>query len=124
MLRSVTFFAAIIAGDAFQIPEGNITNEDGEGTGFSWTPNIAAGTTLIFTGGDDRGPGTLGWGVYQVMNGSSSSCLSPNSPSGALGPPFDAISVPTAVPTSDSDSSDSTSTQTKPGVIAGRQWRI
>lgn len=60
-----------------------------EGTGFSWTPSIRGGTTLILVGGDDRGNGTAGSTTNLVSSGIDNdiSCLSDTSPSSTAGNP-------------------------------------
>ncbi|EGN92853.1 hypothetical protein SERLA73DRAFT_98611 [Serpula lacrymans var. lacrymans S7.3] len=85
----VTFQGVIPGGDSFSIPEGQITQNDSLGTGFSWTPTVRAGNTLLIIAGDNRGEGTGGSGSYNVQQGDdpSNACLNNNSPSSTAGPP-------------------------------------
>ncbi|CCM04889.1 uncharacterized protein FIBRA_07085 [Fibroporia radiculosa] len=82
-----TFQGVIPGGQSFAIPQGTLTNVTGEGLGFSWTPSVRIGTTVILVGGDNRGQGTGGSGLYIVSQGSSQSCLNANSPSSTPGSP-------------------------------------
>ena len=86
LIRTPTFVGVIPGGQSFTIPESNITNLQGEGTGFSWTPSIRGGSTLVVVGGDNRGAGTGGSAFYVVSDGSTS-CLSATSPSSTPGSP-------------------------------------
>ncbi|KAJ8506896.1 hypothetical protein ONZ45_g10646 [Pleurotus djamor] len=78
-----SFLGVIPGGQSFSIPQGSITNVPSQGTGFSWTPSIRAGTTLIIVGGDNRGAGTAGSSLNTVSAGinPSNECLNDNSPS-------------------------------------------
>lgn len=60
-----------------------------EGTGFSWTPSLRGGTTLILVGGDARGNGTAGSSLNTVSSGinNDGSCLNSASPSSTPGSP-------------------------------------
>lgn len=71
------------------MPEGDITEVQSKGTGFSWVPNIRGGTTLLLVGGDDRGSGSAGSSLYTVGGGTSNdnSCLNEDSPSSTPGTP-------------------------------------
>ncbi|KAH7906609.1 hypothetical protein BJ138DRAFT_1183003 [Hygrophoropsis aurantiaca] len=84
-----TFQGVIPGGDSFAIPSSSITQVANEGTGFSWTPNVRAGSTLLIVAGDNRGLGTGGSEPYNVASGiyPDNSCLSNNSPSSTAGPP-------------------------------------
>ncbi|GLB42253.1 hypothetical protein LshimejAT787_1102680 [Lyophyllum shimeji] len=83
------FLGIIPGGQSFAIPEGQITDVPSQGTGFSWTPSIRGGTTLIIVGGDARGNGTAGSSLNTVSTGFDNvvSCLSDSSPSSTPGSP-------------------------------------
>jgi len=81
-----TFQGLIPGGQSFEIPEGQITNVDTEGTGFSWTPSVRAGSTVIIVAGDNRGRGNGGSAPFIVGYGDNS-CLNDNSPSSTPGSP-------------------------------------
>jgi len=81
-----TFRGLIPGGQSFQIPQGSISFIDGQGTGFSWTPSVRAGSTVIITAGDDRGRGDGGSAPFIVGYGDNS-CLNDNSPSSTPGSP-------------------------------------
>ncbi|KAM6503585.1 hypothetical protein JOM56_000528 [Amanita muscaria] len=83
------FLGVIPGGQSFSIPESQITNVQSEGTGFSWTPSLRGGTTLMIVGGDDRGNGTAGSSFLVVSSGTANngSCLTNNSPSSTPGSP-------------------------------------
>ena len=87
--RTPNFLGVIPGGQSFAIPESNITDIQSEGTGFSWQPNIRAGTTLILIGGDNRGNGSAGSTTNLVSAGiqNDRSCLSDASPSSTAGNP-------------------------------------
>ncbi|KAG6896394.1 hypothetical protein C0992_008603 [Termitomyces sp. T32_za158] len=89
VVGETTFLGVIPGGQSFAIPESNITNIDSQGTGFSWTPNLRGGTTLIVVGGDTRGNGTAGSSLNVVSSGPSNigSCLNDASPSSTPGSP-------------------------------------
>lgn len=86
LIRTPSFVGVIPGGQSFTIPESNVTNIQSEGTGFSWTPSIRGGTTLVVIGGDNRGAGTGGSAFYVVSDGSTN-CLSALSPSSTPGNP-------------------------------------
>ncbi|KAG5652090.1 hypothetical protein H0H81_006353 [Sphagnurus paluster] len=83
------FLGLIPGGQSFAIPESEITNVPSQGTGFSWTPSLRGGTTLIIVGGDARGNGTAGSSLNTVSNGPNNigTCLSDASPSSTPGSP-------------------------------------
>ena len=81
-----TFQGVIPGGQSFSVPEGSLSTVPQQGLGFSWTPSVRAGTTLLLLGGDDRGPGTAGSAVY-IVNQGDNSCLSDLSPSSTPGSP-------------------------------------
>ncbi|KAG5646378.1 hypothetical protein DXG03_003701 [Asterophora parasitica] len=83
------FLGLIPGGQSFAIPESEITDLIAQGTGFSWTPSVRGGTTLIIVGGDNRGNGTAGSALNTVSNGPNNigTCLSDASPSSTPGSP-------------------------------------
>ena len=83
------FLGVIPGGQSFAIPQGDITDVTSEGTGFSWTPSLRGGTTLILVGGDNRGNGTGGSTLNTVSTGIDNigSCLNDASPSSTPGSP-------------------------------------
>ncbi|KAG6918356.1 hypothetical protein DXG01_015005 [Tephrocybe rancida] len=83
------FLGIIPGGQSFTIPQSEITNVETQGTGFSWTPSIRGGTTLIIVGGDSRGNGTAGSTLNTVSSGPDNigSCLNDVSPSSTPGTP-------------------------------------
>ena len=81
-----TFQGLIPGGQSFQIPQGDISSIDGQGTGFSWIPSVRAGSTVIITAGDNRGSGNGGSAPFIVGYGDNS-CLNNNSPSSTPGSP-------------------------------------
>ena len=83
------FLGVIPGGQSFAVPQGSITDVDSQGTGFSWTPSLRGGTTLILVGGDSRGNGTGGSTLNTVSTGIDNigSCLNDASPSSTPGSP-------------------------------------
>lgn len=81
-----TFQGAIPGGQSFSVPQGQLTTVPEQGLGFSWSPSVRAGTTLLLLGGDNRGPGTAGSNVFIVGQGDNS-CLNDQSPSSTPGSP-------------------------------------
>ncbi|KAG6820296.1 hypothetical protein H0H93_002734 [Arthromyces matolae] len=83
------FLGVIPGGQSFSVPESSITNVASQGTGFSWTPSLRGGTTLIIVGGDSRGNGTAGSSLNVVSSGPNNigSCLNDASPSSTPGTP-------------------------------------
>jgi hypothetical protein len=112
-----TFLGVIPGGQSFTVPTGPITNVSEQGTGFSWTPSVRGGTTLLLVGGDSRGAGNAGSTINTVGLGTTvvNSCLNDTSPSSTPGNPAGG-SYPTST-TSSTSSSSSHSTNT--GAIAG-----
>ncbi|KAF9043598.1 hypothetical protein BDZ89DRAFT_1155990 [Hymenopellis radicata] len=89
-ITSPNFIGIIPGGESFTVPgSDNLTQVASQGTGFSWTPNIRGGTTLLLVGGDSRGIGTGGSTLNTVSNGinNDGSCLSNDSPSSTPGTP-------------------------------------
>ena len=87
--RIPNFYGVIPGGQSFSIPTGQITNETTFGTGFSWTPSLRAGTTIMLGAGDDRGFGAGGSVTYFVAAGTNpnAACLNNDSPSSTPGSP-------------------------------------
>ncbi|KAF4564642.1 hypothetical protein EYR40_010809 [Pleurotus pulmonarius] len=77
-----SFLGVIPGGESFVIPEGPITSVPSHGTGFSWTPSVHAGTSLVIVGGDNRGVGSGGSLLNIVSAGTvpNDDCLSSNGP--------------------------------------------
>ncbi|KAF7318976.1 hypothetical protein HMN09_00233600 [Mycena chlorophos] len=84
-----SFQGVIPGGDSFQIPESNFSTQTGAGYGFTWTPPLRGGTTLLLVAGDNRGLGSGGSTSYTVNSGvdNISSCLNSTSPSSTPGSP-------------------------------------
>ncbi|KDQ31955.1 hypothetical protein PLEOSDRAFT_154160 [Pleurotus ostreatus PC15] len=84
-----SFLGVIPGGRSFVVPEGPITDVPSQGTGFSWTPSVRAGSTLVIVGGDDRGVGSGGSLVAIVSAGvrPNEDCLDDDSPSSTPGSP-------------------------------------
>jgi len=112
------FLGLIPGGQSFAIPESQITDVPAQGTGFSWTPSIRGGTTLIIVGGDNRGNGTAGSSLNIVSSGTENigSCLSNSSPSSTPGSPAGG-SYPTS--TTGSGVGGGTASKTNIGAIVG-----
>ncbi|PFH49873.1 hypothetical protein AMATHDRAFT_62260 [Amanita thiersii Skay4041] len=83
------FLGVIPGGQSFTIPESKFTDVQSQGTGFSWTPPLRGGTTLMIVGGDNRGNGSAGSTLKVVDTGFQNdvSCLSNSSPSSTPGSP-------------------------------------
>jgi hypothetical protein len=83
------FLGVIPGGQSFAIPQSQLSDVAEQGTGFSWTPNLRGGTTLILVGGDSRGNGTAGSVLNTVSSGINNigSCLNDASPSSTPGSP-------------------------------------
>jgi len=83
------FLGVIPGGQSFAVAQGDITDVASEGTGFSWTPSLRGGTTLILVGGDNRGNGTAGSTLNTVSTGIDNigTCLNDASPSSTPGSP-------------------------------------
>ncbi|KAJ2928230.1 hypothetical protein H1R20_g8849, partial [Candolleomyces eurysporus] len=88
-VRTPNFLGVIPGGQSFAIPQGSLSNVPNQGTGFTWRPNLRAGTTMILVGGDNRGNGTAGSSLNVVSAGISpdASCLDSSSPSSTPGSP-------------------------------------
>ncbi|KAG7448852.1 uncharacterized protein BT62DRAFT_929922 [Guyanagaster necrorhizus] len=112
------FLGVIPGGESFTVPEGTITEVTSEGTGFSWTPSIRGGTTLLLVGGDDRGNGTAGSALFTVSSGTSnnSTCLTSDSPSSTPGTPAGGT-YPTSA--TDESSGGNSSNGNNTGAIVG-----
>ncbi|KAF7983427.1 hypothetical protein HWV62_21675 [Athelia sp. TMB] len=84
------FYGIIPGGESFHIPEPALTTVTAEGTGFNWSVPVRAGTTVILTGGDNRGIGVSGsitQNVQEGISGTDNSCLNATSPSSTPGTP-------------------------------------
>lgn len=113
-----SFQGVIPGGQSFIVPEGSITNVAEEGTGFSWTPSVRAGSTVILVGGDNRALGNAGSSTYIMeINATTNdnSCLNDNSPSSTPGTPAGSY----ATSTSSSSSGGHSSSGASVGGIAG-----
>ncbi|CAL1699565.1 unnamed protein product [Somion occarium] len=109
-----SFQGVIPGGQSFAVPQGNLTTVAEQGLGFTWTPPVRGGTTVILLGGDNRGPGTAGSSVY-VVNAGENDCLSDSSPSSTPGSPAGG-----AYPTSTSSAGGSNGgSHTNIGAIVG-----
>ncbi|KZT69906.1 hypothetical protein DAEQUDRAFT_725867 [Daedalea quercina L-15889] len=119
-----SFQGVIPGGQSFSIPESNFSTVAEEGYGFTWTPSVRIGTTLLLVGGDNRGPGTGGSGLYIVSQGSTQDCLNSNSPSSTPGSPAGG-SYPTSTNgagtggSGSGSSPSSSSSHTNVGAIVG-----
>ncbi|KII87601.1 hypothetical protein PLICRDRAFT_111857 [Plicaturopsis crispa FD-325 SS-3] len=124
-----SFLGVIPGGDSFSIPQGSITQVPSQGTGFSWTPAVRGGTTLLIVGGDNRGEGSAGSVLFSVSSGTSNdnSCLNSNSPSSTPGSPAGG-SYPTSSSgagtgggnsNSGGNNNNSSSSKTNVGAIVG-----
>ncbi|KAF8883192.1 hypothetical protein CPB84DRAFT_1750740 [Gymnopilus junonius] len=114
------FLGVIPGGQSFAVPEGSITQVPSQGTGFTWTPSLRGGTTLILVGGDNRGNGTAGSSLNVVSSGinNNGSCLSNSSPSSTPGSPAGG-SYPTGSTTPSSGGNHSDAGAIAGGVIGG-----
>lgn len=115
IFRTPTFGGIIPGGQSFAIPESSITTSSTQGTGFSWTPSIEGGTTLIIVAGDNRGMGSGGAAPFTVGLNNDGSCLNTLSPSSTAGTPAGAYSTSTATSSSGGSSSSSTSAASSSG---------
>jgi len=93
--RTVTFYGTIPGGTSFTIPQGSLSTNVKTGTGFSWTVNIAAGTSVILIGNDAAGIGTGGSAEFAIGSTNDDTCIHDNSPSSTPGNP--AGSYPTSI---------------------------
>ncbi|KAJ7100255.1 hypothetical protein B0H15DRAFT_819489 [Mycena belliarum] len=86
---TVKFQGVIPGGQSFEIPQGSLSDVQGQGTGFSWTPPLRGMTSLIIVGGDNRGNGSAGSISLTVGSGpnNDASCLKSDSPSSTPGAP-------------------------------------
>ncbi|KAF8531129.1 hypothetical protein JB92DRAFT_2853649 [Gautieria morchelliformis] len=97
-----SFLLVIPGGQSSRIDIVNSGPALGGTTGFSWTPNLRAGATILLVAGDARGPGTGGSINTAVGNSptGNSSCLDSSSPSSTAGTPAGAIQTATSSGTS------------------------
>ncbi|KAI0312159.1 hypothetical protein OF83DRAFT_1067664 [Amylostereum chailletii] len=84
---TVRFVGIIPGGQSFEIPVTGVTNDASTGTGFSWTPDVRAGTSMLVAAGDDRGLGKGGSASYIINTGTNESCIVSDSPSSTPGSP-------------------------------------
>lgn len=110
-----SFQGVIPGGESFAIPEGSLTTVPEQGLGFTWTPSVREGTTLLLMGGDNRGTGSAGSVVFIVGDGPNN-CLSDSSPSSTAGSPAGG-SYPTS--TSGAGTGGGGSSHTNVGAIVG-----
>ncbi|KAL0057352.1 hypothetical protein AAF712_016008 [Marasmius tenuissimus] len=98
----VSFLGVIPGGISFKIPPGRITDNStrGLGTGFSWVPNIRAGTVLHIVASDGQGIGNGGSMRPTVGDNLSrdNSCLNDQSPSSTASGPVPSITTPESRP--------------------------
>ena len=104
-LSTPIFLGLIPGGQSYVLPEGEITADPtgDTGTGFSWLPNLRAGTTFLLVGGNARGNGTGGAVTYVIAPGDES-CLSDSSPSSTPGIPAGSSATSTVDPSSTTES--------------------
>lgn len=116
MHRDIELLLLIPGGQSSRINVVNSGSAPGGTTGFSWTPDIRAGTNIIISAGDSRGVGTGGSVNTAVGNNPSqnSSCIDSSSPSSTAGTPAGAVQT-SSVPTGNSSSGGGTNT----GAVAG-----
>ncbi|KAF5329977.1 hypothetical protein D9611_010406 [Ephemerocybe angulata] len=112
------FVGVIPGGQSFSIPQGTLSTQTGQGTGFDWKANLRTGTELLLIGGDDRGAGS-GGSVPNVVSAGinpDSSCINATSPSATPGSPAGG-----SYPTSSQSTGDAGNTKGKnnTGAIAG-----
>ncbi|KAF6764381.1 hypothetical protein DFP72DRAFT_1163350 [Ephemerocybe angulata] len=112
------FVGVIPGGQSFSIPQGTLSTQTGQGTGFDWKANLRTGTELLLIGGDDRGAGS-GGSVPNVVSAGinpDSSCINATSPSATPGSPAGG-----SYPTSSQSTGDAGNTTGKnnTGAIAG-----
>jgi hypothetical protein len=118
--NSTPFFAGVIpGGQSLMIPKGQITQVANQGIGYSWSPSVRAGTTLLIIAGDNRGIGSGGSATYFINNGDDSSCLDSNSPSSTPGSPAGG-SYPTSTSGAGTGGGNSSSKHSNTGPIVGK----
>ena len=86
--RSPRFQAVVPGGDAFEIPQGTLTNTTNEGLGFNWTVSVRPGTSVIIVGSDDRGYGSGGSTLFPGVQQGNLSCINEKSLSSTSGAPM------------------------------------
>ncbi|KAI0090344.1 hypothetical protein BDY19DRAFT_887690 [Irpex rosettiformis] len=117
-VEGTPFFVGVIpGGQSLQVPQGTITQVADQGTGYSWSPFVRAGTTLVIVAGDNRGLGSGGSSTYFINNGDNSTCLNSTSPSSTAGSPAGG-SYPTSTSGAGTDNGSS-SHHTNTGAIVG-----
>ncbi|KAI0631060.1 hypothetical protein C8Q77DRAFT_1074934 [Trametes polyzona] len=113
-----TFHGVIPGGKSFEVPQGPLTNVTGQGTGFSWTPSVPIGTTVLLVGGDDRGIGSAGSGSFTMQEGTTQSCINSSSPSSTPGSPAGG-SYPTSTDGSGINTGSGEGSHSHVGAIVG-----
>jgi len=80
---NAAFLGVIPGGQSFTVPLSTLSDIPSQGTGFTWTPSVRAGTTLFVVGGDSRGAGSAGSVLFTVSAGTTqnNTCLNDQSPS-------------------------------------------
>lgn len=118
MYSDVSILLVIPGGQSSKL---NIVNPTSGGpgntTGFSWSPNVRAGTTILLVAGDSRGPG-VGGSVNTAIGNSptqNTTCLDSQSPSSTAGTPAGAVQTGS----SSNNGSGNASSKSHAGAIAG-----
>ncbi|ETW77988.1 hypothetical protein HETIRDRAFT_479158 [Heterobasidion irregulare TC 32-1] len=117
---TVSFVGVIPGGQSFSIPNSTLSTNSLTGTGFNWTVDVRASTTMLVVAGDDRGIGVGGSAQYTIgyATSSASNCLTDNSPSSTAGDPAGG-SYPTSTNGSGTGGSSSSSGGSHTGAIVG-----
>ncbi|KAH6918205.1 hypothetical protein BKA70DRAFT_1087819, partial [Coprinopsis sp. MPI-PUGE-AT-0042] len=114
------YHGVIPGGNAFEIPQGPITDVPQFGRGFDWRCNLRTGTQVLLVAGDDRGiavGGSLDTVVANPSNGDSS-CLNDDSPSSTPGTPAGGV-YPTGIGENPGNSNGGGSGGSNVGAIVG-----
>jgi hypothetical protein len=120
---TVNILLIIPGGQSSKISTASAASLQGGVTGFSWSPNVRAGTTVLLVAGDSRGPG-IGGSVNTAIGNSpsaNSTCLDSQSPSSTAGTPAGAVqtSTPGGGSSNNSGNSGGGSKSSNAGAIAG-----
>ncbi len=116
--RTPFFRGVIPGGQSLLVPQGPITTVAEQGTGYSWSPSIRTGTTVVIIAGDNRGLGSGCSSTYFINPSDDTSCLNSTSPSSTAGSPAGG-SYPTS--TSGAGTGDSSGGHhTDTGAIVGK----
>lgn len=119
-VQGTPYFQGVIPGGqsfSVPVPTNNLSVVPAEGIGFTWTPSVRAGTTVILLGGDNRGPGTGGSSTY-IVNFGDNSCLNDQSPSSTPGSPAGG-SYPTSTSGAGTGGGSGSGHHTDVGAIVG-----